>query len=84
MIDIHTHAAGEYGSAASIKSMAAQYGLENIALCTSPKNNHDLPKPPTGHFKQKPDSIFMMNRMSRIAYNHFSKTTAMAISSSMS
>ena len=73
MIDIHAHAAGSYGSAASIRSMAAQYGIEKIALCTSPKNNHDLPKPPTMHFKQSPDSIFMLNRMNRIAYNHFFK-----------
>lgn len=73
MIDIHAHAAGSYGSAASIKSMAEQYGIEKIVLCTSPKNNRDLPQPPTMHFKQKPDSIFMLNRMNRISYNHFFK-----------
>jgi predicted TIM-barrel fold metal-dependent hydrolase len=73
MIDIHAHAAGSYGCAASIKRMAAQYGIEKIVLCTSPKNNHDLPEPPTMHFKQSPDSIFMMNRMNRIAYHHFFK-----------
>lgn len=73
MIDIHAHAAGDYGSVASIKNMAEKYGLKKIVLCTSPKNNHDLPEPPTMHFKQKSDSIFLMNRMNRIAYNHFFK-----------
>lgn len=73
MIDIHAHAAGSYGSATSIKRMAAQYKIEKIVLCPSPKNNHDLPEPPTMHFKQKPDSIFTMNRMNRIAYLHFFK-----------
>lgn len=73
MIDIHAHAAGNYGSVDSIKIMAAKYGIEKIVLCTSPKNNHNLPEPPATHFKQKPDSIFMMNRISRIAYKYFFK-----------
>lgn len=73
MIDIHAHATGKYGSVDSIKKMAAKYGLEKVVLCTSPKNNRNLPEPPVSHFKQKPDSIFMMNRMNRIAYNYFFK-----------
>ena len=73
MIDIHAHAAGDYGSVDSIKIMVEKYGIEKIALCTSPKNNHNLPEPPVTYFKQKPDSIFMMNRMNRIAYKYFFK-----------
>lgn len=73
MIDIHAHAAGCYGSADSIKNMAEKYGLEKVVLCTSPKNNQNLPAPPAMHFKQKPDGIFMMNRMNRLSYNHFFK-----------
>ena len=70
MIDIHAHAADNYGSVASIKNMAAKYGLEKIVLCTSPKNNHDLGEPPSMPFQQKPDSVYMMNRMNRFAYKH--------------
>jgi Predicted metal-dependent hydrolase of the TIM-barrel fold len=71
MIDIHAHAAGDYGSVDSIKSTAAKYGIEKIVLCTSPKNNPDLQAPPRMPLIQKPDSIFMMNRMNRFAYRHF-------------
>jgi predicted TIM-barrel fold metal-dependent hydrolase len=73
LIDIHAHAAGSYGTVDSIKNMVAKYGLEKIVLCTSPKNMQNLKEPPSMPFKQKPDSIYMMNRMNRIAYNHFFK-----------
>lgn len=73
IIDIHAHAAGNYGSVDSIKNMAAKYDLEKIVLCTSPKNIHNLREPPSMPFKQKSDSIFMLNRMNRMAYNHFFK-----------
>jgi predicted TIM-barrel fold metal-dependent hydrolase len=63
----------KYGSIDSIKNMAAKYDLEKIVLCTSPKNNHNLGVPPSMPFKQKPDSVYMMNRMNRIAYKHFFK-----------
>jgi predicted TIM-barrel fold metal-dependent hydrolase len=73
LIDIHAHAAGDYGTVDSIKNMAERYQIDKIVLCTSPKNIHDLQKPPSMPFTQKPDSIFMMNRMNRLAYNHFFK-----------
>lgn len=73
IIDSHAHAAGNYSSVDSIKNTAAKYGIEKIILCTSPKNNRDLREPPSMPLKQKPDSIYMMNRMNRFAYNHFFK-----------
>ena len=73
IIDIHAHAAGDYSSVNSIKDMAARYNIEKVVLCTSPKNIQNLQGPPGMPFKQKPDSIFMMNRMNRLAYNHFLK-----------
>lgn len=73
IIDIHAHAAGNYGSVDSIKNTAANYNLEKIVLCTSPKNNRNLREPPKMRFKQKPDSVYLMNRMNRMAYNHFIK-----------
>ncbi len=72
-IDIHAHAAGAYGTAESIQKTADKYQIEKIVLCTSPKNNHDLQGPPNMPFKQKPDSIYTMNRMNRLAYHHFIK-----------
>lgn len=57
LIDIHAHAAGSYGTAASIITMAGKY-IEKVALCTSPKNLQNLKKPPAMPFKQKPDSIY--------------------------
>ncbi|TCL56304.1 putative TIM-barrel fold metal-dependent hydrolase [Kineothrix alysoides] len=73
LIDIHAHAAGDYSTADSIKNMAEKYDIEKIVLCTSPKNIQNLQKPPSMPLKQKPDSIYMMNRMNRLAYNHFFK-----------
>ncbi len=73
MIDIHAHAAGDYGTVDSIKRMARKYSIDKIVLCTSPRNMQNLKKPPGMPFKQKPDSIYMMNRMNRLAYNHFFK-----------
>jgi Predicted metal-dependent hydrolase of the TIM-barrel fold len=70
-IDIHAHAAGVYSSVDSIKKMAAQYNIEKIVLCPSPKNIQNLREPPKMPFKQKSDSIYRLNRMNRIAYNHF-------------
>lgn len=73
IIDIHAHAAGNYGSVDSIKNTAAKYDIGKIVLCTSPKNNQNLQEPPSMPFKQRPDSIYMMNRMNRFAYKHFFK-----------
>lgn len=73
LIDIHAHAAGDYSTVDSIRNMAVKYNIEKIVLCTSPKNNQNLQDPPSMPFKQKPDSIYMMNRMNRIAFNHFIK-----------
>ncbi len=73
LIDIHAHAAGNYGTVDSIRNMAAKYNIEKIVLCTSPKNIQNLQEPPSMPFKQKPDSIYMMNRMNRMGYNHFFK-----------
>jgi predicted TIM-barrel fold metal-dependent hydrolase len=73
IIDIHAHADGNYGSVDSITNMAAKYDLEKIVLCTSPRNIHNQQKPPNLPLKQTPDSIYMMNRMMRMAYNHFLK-----------
>jgi predicted TIM-barrel fold metal-dependent hydrolase len=73
LIDIHAHAAGDYSKVDSIKNMAAKYDLEKIVLCTSPKNIQNLQEPPSMPFKQKSDSIYMNNRMNRMAYNHFLK-----------
>ncbi len=72
IIDIHAHAAGDYSTVASIQNMAAKYDLEKIVLCTGPKNIQNQ-VPPSMPFKQKPDSIYMMNRMNRLAYHHFLK-----------
>lgn len=72
IIDIHAHAGGNYGSVDSIKDMSAKYGIEKMVLCTGPKNNRNI-QPPSMPFKQKSDSIFMMNRMNRFAYHHFIK-----------
>lgn len=73
IIDIHAHAAGNYGSIDSIKNTASKYGIEKIVLCTSPKNDRSLREPPSMPFKQKPNSVYMMNRMNRFAYKHFFK-----------
>ncbi len=73
LIDIHAHAAGDYSKVDSIINMAAKYNLEKIVLCTSPKNIQNLQEPPSMPFKQKADSIYKMNRMNRLAYNHFFK-----------
>lgn len=72
-IDIHAHAAGNYSTVDSIKNMAEKYNIEKIVLCTSPRNIQNLQGPPGMPFKQKPDSIYRMNRMNRFAYNHFLK-----------
>jgi predicted TIM-barrel fold metal-dependent hydrolase len=73
IIDIHAHAAGEYSTVDSLKQMAAKYGIEKIGLCTSPKNIQTLQTPPAMPFTQKPDSIYMMNRFNRLAYQYFLK-----------
>lgn len=73
IIDIHAHAAGKYGSVDSIKNTAKKYDIGKVVLCTSPKNNGDLGEPPSVPFKQKPNSVYFMNKMNRIAYNHFFK-----------
>jgi predicted TIM-barrel fold metal-dependent hydrolase len=73
IIDVHAHAAGNYGSVDSIKNTASKYGIEKVVLCTSPKNDRSLREPPSMPFKQKPNSAYMMNRMNRFAYQHFFK-----------
>ncbi len=73
IIDIHAHAAGNYDSVDSIKNTVSKYDIGKIVLCTSPKNMQSLREPPSMPYKQNPDSIYMMNWMNRIAYNHFFK-----------
>jgi uncharacterized protein len=73
MIDLHGHAAGLYGSPESLSQLAITYDLEKIVLCPSPRNLQDLREPPKLPFKQEPDSIYLMNRLNRMAYRHFFK-----------
>lgn len=70
-IDIHGHAAGLYGSPESLAQLATSFGLEKIVLCPSPKNLQDLKEPPRLPVKKDPDSIYLMNRLNRMAYRHF-------------
>jgi len=71
IIDAHAHAAREYSTAESIRGMARQYSIENIVLCPSPKNNLDLKEPPNFPFLRSPSSIYLLNRMLRMAYRSF-------------
>jgi len=68
IIDGHAHAAGNYATAESISQMANEFKLDKIVLCTSPKNNLDLKDPPNIPFLNTPNSIYLLNRMLRIAY----------------
>src|SRR6266498_1627746 len=71
IIDAHAHAAREYSTSESIRAMSRQYGIENIVLCPSPKNNPDLKEPPNFPFLKSPSSIYLLNRMLRMAYKSF-------------
>ena len=71
IIDAHAHAAREYSAAESIREMARQNGIENIVLCPSPKNNPNLKEPPNFPFLKSPSSIYLLNRMLRMAYRSF-------------
>lgn len=71
IIDAHAHAARNYATAESILSMSKKYGIDKILLCTSPKNNLDLKDPPKIPFMKSPNSIYLLNRMMRMAYRSF-------------
>lgn len=71
IIDAHAHAARDYASAESILEMSKKYRVDKILLCTSPKNNLDLKDPPKIPFMKSPNSIYLLNRMLRIAYRSF-------------
>jgi predicted TIM-barrel fold metal-dependent hydrolase len=68
IIDGHAHAARDYSTVESIARMVKEYKLDKIVLCTSPKNNLDLKDPPNIPFMKTPNSIYLLNRMMRIAY----------------
>ena len=71
IIDAHAHAAGIYSTAESITNTTKMYAIDRIVLCTSPKNNIDLKPPPNFPFMKSPSSIYLLNRMLRIAYRSF-------------
>jgi predicted TIM-barrel fold metal-dependent hydrolase len=71
IIDAHAHAARDYSTAESITEMSKRYGIGKILLCTSPKNNLDLKEPPNFPFLKSPSSIYLLNRMMRVAYKSF-------------
>ena len=71
IIDAHAHAAGRYSTAESIKEISKQYGTDKIVLCPSPKNNVDLKEPPNFPFLKSPGSIYLLNRMMRLATRSF-------------
>ncbi len=73
IIDAHAHAARDYATAESITENSRRYGIGKILLCTSPKNNLDLKDPPNVPLMKSPDSIYILNRMLRLAYNGFMK-----------
>jgi predicted TIM-barrel fold metal-dependent hydrolase len=71
IIDAHAHAAGDYATAQSIITTAKKYAIDKVVLCTSPKNNLDLKAPPNIPFMKSPSSIYLLNRMLRLAYKSF-------------
>ncbi|HUH97767.1 MAG TPA: amidohydrolase family protein [Anaerolineales bacterium] len=71
IIDAHAHAAGDYATAESIRGASKKYGIEKIVLCTGPKNNRDLKAPPNFPLLRSPNSIYLLNRMLRMAYRSF-------------
>jgi predicted TIM-barrel fold metal-dependent hydrolase len=71
IIDGHAHAAGKYANAESVLDTAKKYQIERVLLVTAPKNNRDLKAPPNIPFMKSPDSIFLLNRMLRMAYRAF-------------
>jgi hypothetical protein len=73
IIDAHAHAAGKYSTPESLLEMSKKYNIEKILLCTSPKNNIDLKKPPNFPFMNNPNSIFTLNKLLRFSYNSFFK-----------
>ncbi len=68
VIDGHAHAARDYSTVELISHLVSEYKLDKVVLCTSPKNNLDLRDPPNIPFMKTPDSIFLLNRMLRMAY----------------
>ena len=71
IIDAHAHTAGDYATAESIIATSKKYEIDKIVLCTSPKNNLDLKAPPNVPFMKSPSSIYLLNRMLRLAYKSF-------------
>jgi predicted TIM-barrel fold metal-dependent hydrolase len=73
IIDGHAHAARQYSTIESIQEMARTYSLTKIILCTSVKNDLNLREPPSVPFAGTPNSIFVLNRILRLAYTAFIK-----------
>jgi predicted TIM-barrel fold metal-dependent hydrolase len=73
IIDGHAHAAGAYSTADSVMSTSREFGITQVVLCTSPKNNLDLKEPPNLPFMKSPSSIYLLNRMLRFGYKSFIK-----------
>jgi predicted TIM-barrel fold metal-dependent hydrolase len=72
LIDAHAHAAGEYSTAESIGITAKELGIEKVVLCTAPKNNLQIGRPPNIPGFKTPDSVFLLNRMLRLGYRFMS------------
>jgi len=72
-IDAHAHAAGPLCTAESIRETAVKFHLERICLCTGPKNNVQLGRPPSLPLPKNPNSNYLLNRMLRLAYRSFLK-----------
>jgi hypothetical protein len=71
IIDAHAHAAGDYATVESVVAASKRYGIDKVVLCTSPKNNLDLKAPPNFPLMKSPNSIYLLNRMLRLAYKSF-------------
>jgi predicted TIM-barrel fold metal-dependent hydrolase len=71
IIDGHAHAAGDYAITESIIATSKKYEIDKVVLCTSPKNNLDLKAPPNVPFMKSPSSIYLLNRMLRLAHKSF-------------
>lgn len=67
IIDGHAHAAGEYATPEAARLTMTTHGIAKVVLCPSPKNRQDLSKPPNLPFLKSPNSIYLLNRMLRLA-----------------
>jgi predicted TIM-barrel fold metal-dependent hydrolase len=73
IIDAHAHAAGPYSEPESLLASAREHGLEKIVLCPGPKSSRQVREPPNLGLKNKPESIYVLNRLVRFAYAYFIK-----------